>query len=69
MPTPPVCQAANVGILEYQQAWDLQLRLAQEIRDGLRPNTLLMLEHPPVFTKGRLSKTDHVLLDPDALQN
>jgi len=69
LPTPPVCQAAHVGILEYQQAWDLQLRLAQEIRDGLRPNTLLMLEHPPVFTKGRLSKTDHVLLDPDALQN
>jgi len=68
VPTTPVCQAAHLGTLEYQQAWDLQLRLAQEIRDGQRPNTLLLLEHPPVFTKGRLSKTEHVLLTPEALQ-
>ena len=69
MPTPPVCQAAHLGILEYQQAWDLQLRLAQEIRDCLRPNILLLLEHLPVFTKGRMSKTEHVLLDSGVLQD
>jgi len=69
LPTPPVCQAAHLGILEYQQAWDLQLRLAQEIRDCLRPNILLLLEHLPVFTKGRMSKTEHVLLDSGVLQD
>ena len=69
MPTLPVCQAAHLGILEYQQAWDLQLRLAQEIRDCLRPNILLLLEHLPVFTKGRMSKTEHVLLDSGVLQD
>jgi len=68
VPTLPVCQAAHLGTLEYLQAWELQLRLAQEIRDGQRPNTLLLLEHPPVYTKGRLSKTEHVLLTPEALQ-
>lgn len=68
MATAPVCQAAHLGTLEYQQAWELQLRLAHEIRDGQRPNTLLLLEHPPVFTKGRLSKTEHVLLTPQALE-
>lgn len=68
MPSSPVCQAAHVGTLEYQRAWDLQLRLAQEVRDGQRPNTLLFLEHPPVFTKGRLSKIEHVLLTPEALR-
>lgn len=65
----PVCQAAHLGTLEYQQAWDFQLLLAQEIRDSVRPNTLLMLEHPPIFTKGRLSKTEHVLLGPEALRD
>ena len=68
MPNTLVCQSAHLGTLEYQQAWDLQLRFAQEIRDGQRPNTLLLLEHPPVYTKGRLSKTEHVLLTPEALQ-
>ena len=68
MPPPPVCNVSRLGTLGYQQAWALQLRLAQEIRDGQRPNTLLLLEHPPVFTKGRLSKTDHVLLTPQALE-
>ena len=62
MPIAPVCHAAHLGILEYQQAWDFQLRIAQEIRDGQRPNTLLLLEHPPVYTKGRLSKTEHVAI-------
>ena len=34
-------------------AWTMQREFHQEIADGNRPNTLLLLEHPPVFTAGR----------------
>ena len=54
--------------MDYRRAWDLQLRLAQEIRDGERPNTLLLLEHPPTYTLGRLSQAGHILLPPEELE-
>ncbi len=68
MPSSPICHAARLGTLDYQRAWELQLRLAQEIRDSQRPNTLLLLEHPPVYTRGRLSQPHHVLLNSEELQ-
>jgi lipoate-protein ligase B len=40
----------------------LQVSLAQDIRDGRRPNTLLLLEHPHTYTLGRLSQPEHLLL-------
>ncbi len=58
-----------MGKVGYQQAWDLQLHLAQEVGLGRQPNTLLLLEHPPVYTKGRLSKAAHVLLPPEELRS
>ncbi|MCL2455664.1 MAG: lipoyl(octanoyl) transferase LipB [Micrococcales bacterium] len=39
--------------VDYQQAWDLQRRVHAEVRDGHRPATLLLLEHPAVYTAGR----------------
>ena len=68
MPPLSTCQAARMGTMDYQQAWDLQLRLAQEIREGRQPNTLLLLEHPLVYTKGRLSQAVHVLLSPEEIR-
>ncbi len=65
---PTRCQAAFLGIVEYQPALDLQRSLAQQISEGKQPNTLLLLEHPPVYTKGRLSRLDHLLLSPKELQ-
>lgn len=41
------------GIVDYEKAWQIQRTLHSEIADGLRPNTLLLLEHPSVFTAGR----------------
>ena len=67
MPSSPTCHAARLGTLDYQLAWELQLRLAQEIREGQRPNTLLLLEHPHVYTMGRLSRPQHVLLSNEEL--
>ena len=41
------------GLVEYQKAWEVQRTIHQEVADGVRPNTLLLLEHPSVYTAGR----------------
>ncbi len=63
----PVCQVVRLGLVEYRRAWDLQLQVASQVREGRRPNTLLLLEHPPVYTWGRLSPPEHMLLTPAQL--
>jgi lipoyl(octanoyl) transferase len=39
--------------VEYQEAWDMQRTIHEEVASGSRPNTLLLLEHPSVYTAGR----------------
>lgn len=41
------------GLVDYQKAWESQKAIHQDVADGRRPNTLLLLEHPSVFTAGR----------------
>ena len=40
-------------LVEYQAAWDLQRELHSQIVAGTRDDTVLLLEHPPVFTAGK----------------
>jgi lipoate-protein ligase B len=56
-----------LGRLDYQQAWDLQNRLADEIAAGQRAPTLLLLEHPHTFTFGRRGHLQNLLWDQDEL--
>src|SRR2546428_12678189 len=49
----------NLGLVDYQEAWDLQRSLAGAVSQGAIPDTVLFLEHPPVVTLGR--RTDEAL--------
>ncbi len=51
----------------YGEGLELQRRLLEERRAGSRPDTLLLLSHPPVVTVGRGSSPGHVLLPEDEL--
>ncbi len=62
--SPPICQIIDLGTVDYRQAWAMQVQLAQAVHDGQQPNTLLLLEHAHVYTKGRLSQTDLQVPDP-----
>ena len=42
-----------LGELEYQRALELQRQLHQGVLDANEPSTLLLLEHPSVYTAGR----------------
>ena len=41
------------GIIDYEKAWQVQRTIHTEVAQGLRTNTLLLLEHPSVYTAGR----------------
>jgi len=41
------------GLVDYQKAWDMQRTIHEEVASGSRQNTLLLLEHPSVYTAGR----------------
>jgi lipoate-protein ligase B len=62
------CIAVNLGLVPYQQAWDLQRRIQQEVANGERPDTLLLLEHPHVYTLGRRGQDSDILIDESRLE-
>ena len=53
----------HLGLVPYQQAWDLQRRVQQEVASGKRPDTLMLLEHPHVYTLGRRGQDSDILVD------
>jgi lipoyl(octanoyl) transferase len=59
----PHVRASWLGSVPYRQAWDLQAELVRELRDGGGHNTLLLLEHPHVFTMGKAAAPEHLLWD------
>lgn len=61
------CHVHHLGLVPYQEAWDLQNRLAGEIASGDRPPTLLLLEHPHTYTFGRSGRIENLLWDEDEL--
>jgi lipoyl(octanoyl) transferase len=46
-------RVARLATVEYRQAFALQQRLCAERQADAIPDTLLLLEHPPVYTRGR----------------
>ena len=50
----------NLGLVEYQAAWDLQRSLAAAVAQGAIPDTVLFLEHPPTITLGRRTEQGEV---------
>ena len=46
-------QVQRLGVVAYEQAWALQREVHGRVVDGSGPDTLLLLEHPPVYTAGR----------------
>ena len=45
-------EVRRLGVVDYTKAWQLQRELAEERIAG-GPDTLLLLEHPPVYTAGK----------------
>ncbi|MGD0968369.1 MAG: lipoyl(octanoyl) transferase LipB [Candidatus Aquilonibacter sp.] len=57
----------DLGRRPYREVWELQHSLHQAVREGIEPDTWILVEHEPVITLGRQAKRDNVLLAPDLL--
>ncbi|MDP9639325.1 lipoyl(octanoyl) transferase [Rhodococcus cercidiphylli] len=53
----------ELGTVEYTQAWALQRELADARADNRGPDTLLLLEHPSVYTAGRRTSEEDMPRD------
>ena len=50
----------SLGRVPYREAWELQRSIAGAVSQGAIPDTVILLEHPPVITLGR--RTDEAEL-------
>ena len=64
-PEPParVLRVETLGSVPYERGLELQTERVLDVRSGGAPDTLFLLEHPPVITLGSSSDPAHVLLD------
>jgi lipoyl(octanoyl) transferase len=53
----------HLGLIDYQSAWELQRKIQAEVIAEQFPNTLLLLEHPSVYTAGRRTEIHERPLD------
>jgi lipoyl(octanoyl) transferase len=63
----------NLGLIEYQEAWDYQENLFKQLMDAKlagvpTPNYLLFCEHPHVYTLGKSGSINNLLINNRQLQ-
>ena len=51
--TTSTVQVLRPGLVDYREAWETQRRLHEAVVAGTQPDTILLLEHPSVFTAGK----------------
>ncbi len=61
------CRIIRAGTIPYRDAWNWQLEVADQVRTGSAPETLLLLEHPHTYTRGRLAPDTDLLLGAETL--
>lgn len=64
----PDLDVKRLGRVRYADGLALQERLVEQRKAGAVPDTLLLLEHEPVFTLGRNARQENVLFPAEALR-
>lgn len=63
-----ICQVELPGIVGYQEGLRYQQERVAARKTGAISDTLLLLQHPPVYTLGRNAKRENILFSPERLQ-
>jgi lipoyl(octanoyl) transferase len=57
-----ILRVEELGVIDYLTAWQKQKEIQEKIINNIEPNTLLILQHPSVYTAGRRTEiTDRPL--------
>jgi lipoyl(octanoyl) transferase len=62
-----LCHVEQLGLVDYAAAFRLQAEKVAQRKAGAIPDTLLLLEHPHVYTLGRNANRENLLAPPDWL--
>lgn len=62
-----ICQVQQLGRVDYSEALRLQRQNVALRKAGAIPDTLLLLEHPNVYTFGRNAEKEHLLVSREFL--
>jgi lipoyl(octanoyl) transferase len=62
-----LCHLEKLGLVGYEEGLRLQRELVAQRKAGAIPDTLLLLEHPHVYTLGRNAKTENLLISAEQL--
>jgi len=60
-------QLLSLGLMPYQKAWDIQREIFQDVIAGREDDTLIIVEHPHVYTFGRGADMANFLLSDEKL--
>lgn len=63
-----ICRVEQLGLIDYPAALSLQNQRIAQRKSGEIPDTLLLLEHPHVYTLGRNARRDNLLASPERLR-
>jgi lipoyl(octanoyl) transferase len=63
MITQNLLRVEELGVIDYLSAWQLQKELQEKVIINIEPNTLLLLQHPSVYTAGRRTEISDRPLD------
>lgn len=61
------CRMIDAGIMDYSAAYQLQRQVLESVI-GASPSTLILCEHFPVFTLGRLASEANILVSQEAIE-
>jgi lipoate-protein ligase B len=61
------CIAVKLGMIDYDEAYQLQKKLHRKRISGEIPDVMLLLEHPPTLTVGKSGSVDTVLVSKEEL--
>ena len=53
----------DLGLIDYQAAWDIQREITSARAAGTAPDTLLLLQHPHTYTLGSSGHVENLLMD------
>jgi lipoyl(octanoyl) transferase len=62
-----LCHVEQLGLVDYARALDLQKEKVAQRKAGAIPDTLLLLEHPHVYTLGRNARRENLLVSAEWL--
>ncbi|MDY3127079.1 MAG: lipoyl(octanoyl) transferase LipB [Corynebacterium sp.] len=51
-------QIRHLGLVDYKQAWDMQAEIAAQRAKGEVPDTILIVEHPAIYTAGKRTQPE-----------